>query len=139
MAACPASLAIALLGRETLLAQVGDQPSMRGHVEFEAALLHPHRRRDGADLNLVCGTLHVEARQDLPGQPPRQHGVDGRVFDLFPRQSRGVPVGSLQRLVEFDPEMMGGGVVEAGGVLAEGQPGRLQGAVHLPYSNPRML
>ena len=35
--------------------------------------------------------------------------------------------------------MMGGGVVEAGGVLAEGQPGRLQGAVDLAYGDARML
>ena len=35
--------------------------------------------------------------------------------------------------------MMGGGVVEAGGVLAEGQPGRLQGAVNLAESDAGML
>jgi hypothetical protein len=139
VAARPASLAIALFGHETLLAQIGSQPGMRLDIELEATLFHSHRRGDGPDLNLVCGLLEVETGQDLLGQSPRQHGVDRRIVDLFPRQSRGVPVGSLQRLVEFDPEMMDGGVVEAGGVLAKGQPGRLQGAVDLAYGDAGVL
>ena len=113
---------------------------MRGYVEFEAALFHSYRRGDGPHLDFVGGPLHLETWQNLFGQSPRQHGVDRRVFDLFPRQSlaRSSRKSAASCRVS-DPEMMGGGVVEAGGVLAEGQPGRLQGAVHLPDSDPRCL
>ncbi len=83
MATLQASLAIFLLGRDALLAQISDQPRMRLDVELEAALLHPHGRGDGPDLDLICGLLHVEAGQDLLGDPPGDDGVNRRVVDLL--------------------------------------------------------
>ena len=52
MAARPTSLTILLRRREALLAQIGDQLSMRSHVEFEAALFKAHDN-DTKQLDLV--------------------------------------------------------------------------------------
>ena len=95
MAARLASLAIVLLGRETLLAQISSQSRGRLDIKLETALLHPHGRGNGAQLDLVGRSLHLEAGQDFLGDSPCNDGVDRRIVDLRLREAGRVPVTDL--------------------------------------------
>jgi hypothetical protein len=106
-----ASLAIFLFGCEALFFHIRKQSRMRFDIELKTALLHPRCRRDGLHLDFVGGPLHVEAGQDLLGDPPRDDSVNRSIVDLLSRQARCVPFAGLLRLVEIEVQVrrLGGG------------------------------
>ena len=109
--------------------QRGDQRRVRRGVQQDAAQLHAHHRRDGADLNVVGRAAFAEQRQDRLGEPPGHHRVARRVGDLCEGKMLRAPVGGLQGLVQREAEIGGGRGLQGGRVRAVEQAHGLQGAV----------
>ena len=109
--------------------QCGDQRRVRRGVQQDAAQLHAHHRRDGADLNIVGRAALAEQRQDRLGEPPGHDRVARRVGDLCEGQMLRAPVGSLQGLVQREAEIAGGRGLQRGRVRPVEQAYGLQGAV----------
>ena len=109
--------------------QRGDQRRVRRGVQQDAAQLHAHHRRDGADLDVVGRAAFAEQRQHRLGEPPGHDRVARRVGDLCEGKMLCAPVGGLQGLVQRKAEIAGGRGLQRGRVRTVEQAHGLQGAV----------
>ena len=109
--------------------QRGDQRRVRRGVQQDAAQLHAHHRRDGADLDVVGRAAFAEQRQHRLGEPPGHDRVARRVGDLCEGKMLRAPVGGLQGLVQRKAEIAGGRGLQGGRVRTVEQAHGLQGAV----------
>ena len=109
--------------------QRGDQRRVRRGVQQDAAQLHAHHRRDGADLDVVGRAAFAEQRQHRLGEPPGHDRVVRRVGDLREGKMLRAPVGGLQGLVQRKAEIAGGRGLQRGRVRTVEQAHGLHGAV----------
>ena len=70
---------------QALKFQFRDQLGVRLDIELESAILHSHRRGDGANLNFVSRRLIAQRRKDALRHLPFDDGVERGVVELRPR------------------------------------------------------